>query len=39
MLVKLRVESMNSLNKIITEHIRQVEGVDKTKTLMVMKEV
>ena len=39
LLVKIRASSMESLNSTITQYIRHVEGVDKTKTMMVMKEI
>jgi DNA-binding Lrp family transcriptional regulator len=32
-IVKIVAESMGMIAKIVVEHIRQVEGVDNTKTL------
>ena len=39
MIIKVRVETMQSLNKFITEKLRNIEGIDKTQTLMVLEEI
>ncbi len=39
LLVTIRASSMKELNELITKFIRQVDGVDKTTTMMVMDEV
>lgn len=37
-LVQVRVKDVQSLNKLIIEHLRTVEGVDKTQTMVVLEE-
>ncbi|MBW2977653.1 Lrp/AsnC ligand binding domain-containing protein, partial [Candidatus Woesearchaeota archaeon] len=39
MIIKVRSESMKNLNIFITEKLRNVEGIDKTQTLMVLEEI
>ena len=36
MLLKVRARNMDELNHFILDYLRNIEGVDKTKTLMVM---
>jgi DNA-binding Lrp family transcriptional regulator len=38
-LVQARVESMEKLNDFITKFIRKIDGVDKTTTIMVLKDI
>ncbi len=38
-IIKTRSESMEELNDFILEKLRNIQGVDKTQTLMVLKEV
>lgn len=38
-LIKVRSKSMNDLNDFITHKLRNIEGVDKTQTMMVLKEL
>ena len=39
MIIKVRSESMKNLNIFITEKLRNIEGIDKTQTLMVLEEI
>ena len=39
MIIKVRSESMPKLNEFITEKLRNIEGIDKTQTLMVLEEI
>jgi len=39
MIIKVRSESMSKLNEFITEKLRNIEGIDKTQTLMVLEEI
>lgn len=39
MIIKVRAESMPKLNEFITEKLRNVDGIDKTQTLMVLEEI
>ncbi len=39
LLVKVRVKSIDKLNDLVINKLRMVEGVDKTQTLVVLKEV
>ena len=39
MIIKVRAESMKKLNEFITEKLRNIEGIDKTQTLMVLEEI
>jgi DNA-binding Lrp family transcriptional regulator len=39
MLLKIRSESMKSLNDLITHKLRNIEGVEKSKTIMVLEEI
>ncbi|MBS1266115.1 MAG: putative HTH-type transcriptional regulator [Candidatus Woesearchaeota archaeon] len=39
MMVKARFNSISNLNKFITNDLRNIKGVDKTKTLVVLDEV
>jgi len=36
MLLKMRAKDMDQLNNFILDYLRNIEGIDKTKTLMVM---
>jgi len=38
-IIKVRAESMKGLNEFITEKLRNIEGIDKTQTLMVLEEI
>lgn len=38
-IIKVRAESMKKLNDFITEKLRNIEGIDKTQTLMVLEEI
>ena len=39
MIIKVRAESMKRLNEFITEKLRNIKGIDKTQTLMVLEEL
>ena len=39
MLIKARVKTMHDLNNLITNKLREIEGVDKTQTMMVLEEI
>ena len=39
MIIKIRSESMPELNEFITKKLRNIEGIDKTQTLMVLEEI
>lgn len=38
LLIQIRAPSMADLNNFILERLRTIEGVDKTETMVVMKE-
>jgi DNA-binding Lrp family transcriptional regulator len=38
-IVKIRTDSMKSMNDLLTYKLRGIEGVDKTQTMVVLKEV
>lgn len=38
-LAEVRVKDMHELNRLITEKIRKIDGIDKTQTLMVLEEI
>ena len=38
-MAQVRVASMNELNEFITKFLRKIDGVDKTSTMMVLKEI
>ncbi len=39
LLIKVRVKNMPQLNKLITQELRNIEEIDKTKTISVLEEV
>ncbi len=36
MIIKVRTDSMSSLNSLLTNDLRKIDGVDKTQTMMVL---
>ena len=38
-IVKVRTDSMKSLNELLTKDLRKIDGVDKTQTMMVLEEI
>ncbi len=39
MVVKVRTKDIESLNEFIINKLRNIEGIDKTQTLAIMKEI
>ena len=39
LLVQIRAETMKTLNNFITHKLRNIEGIDKTQTMMVLEEL
>lgn len=39
LLIKVRAKNISQLNKLITKELRNVEGIDKTTTMLVLEEV
>ncbi|MBN1501964.1 Lrp/AsnC family transcriptional regulator [Candidatus Woesearchaeota archaeon] len=38
-IIKVRVASISQLNKLITNYLRNIEGIDKTETMIVLEEI
>ena len=38
-ITQIRIKDMHLLNDFITNHLRKIEGIDKTQTLMVLEEI
>jgi len=38
-LIKIRASTMHDLNNLITEKLRNIEGIDKTQTMVVLEEI
>ncbi len=39
LLIKVRAKNISQLNKLITKELRNVEGIDKTTTMIVLEEI
>ncbi|MBD3164773.1 winged helix-turn-helix transcriptional regulator [Candidatus Woesearchaeota archaeon] len=39
MIIKVRTDSMGTLNNLLTKDLRKIDGVDKTQTMIVLEEI
>lgn len=38
-IIKVRVKSVEELDQFVTKHLRSIEGIDKTQTMVILHEI
>jgi DNA-binding Lrp family transcriptional regulator len=38
-LIKIRVENIDELNNFVTIYLRNIEGIEKTRTMVILNEI